>query len=103
MSDIPFIVISQRPHPALKRLLRKIIRQHELENKSMEARPLVQSFQHLIKNLPEWVAENKFSLHYIDKNFNEVKNGQHGKGRKSARRSGSKLGTKKVFSDGGEL
>jgi len=65
---------------------------------------LVLAFKKLIQNLDPWVAQNKFSLEYFNKNFNEI---NAKRTTDPANRNGHRINgpipAKTVFRDGGEL
>lgn len=62
---------------SIQSLKKKIASIHRRENLNQDKESLLCSFKLLIENLSDWVRQNKFSLSYIDRNFNEIY--QHGK------------------------
>ena len=86
----------------------------QLENKIRESQQrarlpaqkadLVRTFKKLIQELDPWIFQNKFSLEYINKNFNECNNGKRAnKAFGNGHRINGPIPVKTVFRDGGEL
>lgn len=59
----------------IKKVLQKHKKEQGFANFSVKDVEVYDSFQMLIKNLPQWVVDNKFSITYINKAFNEITQG----------------------------